>query len=43
VVDDAERIEALLPRVLEMVREGLVMTTPVDVRLYGHRDQTVPH
>lgn len=41
VVDESERIEVLLPTVREMVREGLIMTLPVSVEMYGHRDQTV--
>lgn len=41
VIDDAERIAALLPTVREMVREGLIMTMAVNVEMYGHRDQTV--
>lgn len=42
VIDDAERIEALLPTVRGMVREGLIITLEVNVEMYGHRDQTVP-
>jgi len=42
IIDEAERIEALLPTVREMVREGLIMTLSVNVEMYGHRDQTVP-
>jgi len=41
VIDDAERIETLLPSVREMVRGGLIMTLDVNVEMYGHRDQTV--
>lgn len=40
VVDEAERIDALLPTVRAMVQEGLIMTLPVNVEMYGHRDQT---
>lgn len=36
VVDRADRIEAILPKLDEMVREGLVMTVDVDVKLYRH-------
>ena len=38
VVDRADRIERVLPRIDEMVREGLVTLEPVEVRLYRHRD-----
>ncbi len=37
VIDDAERIEALLPKLDEMVPEGLILTVDVDVRMYRHR------
>lgn len=37
VVDEAERIEALLPKLDEMVAEGLILTIDVDVRMYRHR------
>jgi PII-like signaling protein len=37
VVDAAERIEAILPTLHEMVQEGLIMTLDVNVRLYRHR------
>lgn len=36
VVDRADRIEAVLPKVDEMVQEGLVMTLDVDVKTYRH-------
>lgn len=41
VIDDAERIDALMPTVREMVRGGLIMTLSVNVEMYGQRDQTV--
>jgi PII-like signaling protein len=36
IVDTAEKIEAFMPRVHEMVGEGMVMTWDVDVQLYRH-------
>jgi PII-like signaling protein len=42
VIDEAARIEALLPTVREMVQEGLILTSTVNVEMYGHRDQTAP-
>lgn len=36
VVDQPEKIAAILPRVSEMVREGLVMTSEVQVAIYRH-------
>ena len=38
VVDEAERIEAIIPELSEMVREGMIFTLDVDVRLYQHRE-----
>jgi PII-like signaling protein len=40
VIDEAERIEALLPAIREMVKEGLILTLGVNVEMYGHSDQT---
>lgn len=37
VVDDAARIEALLPKLNDMVQEGLIITLQVDVKMYRHR------
>jgi uncharacterized protein len=38
VVDRAERIEAVLPKVDEMVREGLMIITDVEVVAYRNRE-----
>jgi hypothetical protein len=38
VVDTPERVEKTLPRLLEMVQEGLIVTSDVDILLYRHRD-----
>ena len=38
IVDSAERIEAFLPQLDELVTEGLVMTDEVDVVRYVGRD-----
>jgi PII-like signaling protein len=43
VIDEPARIEALLPTVREMVRDGLIMTSSVNVEMYGHHDQTPAH
>ena len=39
VVDDADRIEAILPELRQMVQEGLIFTIEVDVHLYQHRGE----
>jgi CBS domain-containing protein len=36
-VDDPDRVERVMPRLIEMVSEGLVTTQPVEVVTYGHR------
>lgn len=38
VVDEAERIEAIIPELSQIVREGMIFTLDVDVRLYRHRE-----
>lgn len=38
VVDRAERIEAVMPKVEAMVTEGLIVVADVEVRLFRHRD-----
>ena len=39
LVDRPDRIERIMPRLDEMVQEGLVMTSDVDIVLYRHREQ----
>ncbi len=41
-VDEPERIEAILPQLEEMVREGMLTLMPVDVRLYRTRSRGSP-
>jgi PII-like signaling protein len=38
VIDRPDRIEKIMPRLDEMVREGLVVVSDVDIVLYRHRD-----
>jgi PII-like signaling protein len=38
VIDRPDRIEKVLPRLAEMVREGLVAVSDVEILLYRHRD-----
>lgn len=38
VIDRADRIEAIMPKVESMVTEGLIIVADVDVRLFRHRD-----
>ena len=38
-IDTPERIEAVLPKVREMVSEGLVVLSDVEIVLYRHREQ----
>jgi PII-like signaling protein len=38
VIDRPDRIEKVMPRLDEMVREGLVVVSDVDIVLYRHRD-----
>ena len=38
VIDRPERIEAVLPKLDEMVQEGLVVVSDVDVVVYRYRD-----
>jgi hypothetical protein len=40
VVDAPEKIEGVLPRLQEMVQEGLIVTSDVEIRLYRHREDT---
>jgi len=35
VIDEAEKIEQAIPVVKEMVNEGLIITTDIDVVKYG--------
>lgn len=37
-VDRAERIEKVLPKLDEMVGEGLIVISPVEIVLYRHRE-----
>ncbi|HEY7269120.1 MAG TPA: DUF190 domain-containing protein [Dehalococcoidia bacterium] len=37
-IDTPQRIEQVLPRLREMVREGMVAVSDVEVHFYGHRD-----
>jgi PII-like signaling protein len=39
VVDRPERIEAVLPKLGEMVKEGLIVISDVEIVVYRHRDQ----
>lgn len=36
-VDDPDRVERVMPRLIEMVSEGLITTQPVEVLTYSHR------
>jgi PII-like signaling protein len=37
-IDHEEKINQVLPRLEQMVREGLIILSDVDVVLYRHRD-----
>jgi hypothetical protein len=39
VIDTPERIERVMPKLNEMVQEGLVVLSDVDIVLYRHREQ----
>jgi CBS domain-containing protein len=36
-IDDPDRVERVMPRLVEMVSEGLITTQPVEVITYSHR------
>jgi PII-like signaling protein len=38
IVDEPDKIEAFLPEVDELVKDGLVIIQPVDIRLYRSRE-----
>ncbi len=38
-IDTPERIDAVLPKVRDMVKEGLVVVSDVEIVVYRHRDQ----
>jgi PII-like signaling protein len=38
VIDSPERVEKVLPRLDEMVQEGLIVISDVEILLYRHRD-----
>jgi uncharacterized protein len=42
IIDTAEKIERFLPQLEEMVTEGLIAISDVDVIRYAHRDEPPP-